>query len=418
MTSFAFIAAVLLLLALYLVIRPLIKSSTTEQVDRGQINLDIYQQRLNELEKDLNEGHIAREDYTAAQQDLERQAIADIPPDKQTQYRDTPASKLGVIAILILIPALSIGLYMELGQPEAITNELAQPQPARTADNTQNDQPAPSVEEMIVRIEQRLAEQPDDARGWGLLSRAYMHTQQFEKAEAALDKLTTLVPDDPNNWANYADIAAVNQQGNLSGKPYEYIKRALALQPKHPKALWLAGTYHYQQENYKTALRFWNILKQQLPPESKDNEIINASIAEAKSRLDPDAIPQETETSSTETSDPVKVVGSVSLADTLIKDVSAGDTVFVFARAAAGPRMPLAVVKKQVKDLPFEFQLDDSMAMMPQLTLSSFDKVVISARISRTGDAMPQSGDLVSNEVSIDPKEKRTIELTIQNVNP
>jgi len=418
MTSFAFIAAVLLLLALFMVIRPLLKSSSDKHVDRRQINLDIYQQRLRELDKDLSEGHLAQEEYAAAQQDLEMQAISDIPTEQQTQIAETSASKLSVILVLVLVPALAIGLYMQLGQPDAITNELAQPQTPKTAVTAEEDKPAPSVDEMIVRIEQRLANEPDDAQGWSLLARAYMHTQQFEKAETALNKLTTLVTDDPNHWANYADIAAVNQQGKLAGKPYEYIKRALSLEPKHPKALWLAGTYHYQQQNYKTALRFWDILKQQLPADSKDNDIIDAGIAEAKAKLDPGAATQETEPADIEASEPVILKGSVRIADIISKEVSPEDTVFVFARAASGPRMPLAVVKKQVKDLPFEFQLDDSMAMMPQLTISSFDSVVISARISKTGDAMPKSGDYVSNEVSVNKKEKVTIELEIDNVIP
>ena len=418
MTSFAFIAALLLLLALFLIIKPLLKTSAAKHVDRRQINLDIYQQRLNELEKDLSEGHLAQEEYAAAQQDLERQAIADIPAEQTTLHNDSPASKVSVVIVLILVPVLAIGLYLELGKPDAITNELAKPQTPKTAETVQEDQPAPSVDEMIARIEQRLSEQPDDARGWGLLARAYMHTQQFDKAEAALDKLTTLVPDDPNNWANYADIAAVNQQGNLAGKPYEYIKRSLALQPKHPKALWLAGTYHYQQENYKTALRFWQILQQQLPADSKDNDIINTSIAEAKAKLDPNAASAQTDSNNVDANAPVKINGSVSLAESIQQQISAEDTVFVFARAASGPRMPLAVVKKQVKDLPFEFTLDDSMAMMPQLTISSFDEVVISARISKSGDAMPQSGDYVSNEVSVNTKALKPVELSIKKAIP
>jgi len=420
MISFSIIVALMLLGALVLVIRPLIRAPEDSNVERQQINLEIYQQKLVELESDLAEGQIEQQEYAAAQQDLEKQLIVDIPEQGAGENIDNRRSQASLITLVIALPASALGLYLYLGTPTAINPVATQTQAASPhAGAVKSDKPMPSVAEMIVKIKQRLQENPEDAKGWNLLARSYMHTQQFEEAEQALEKLTELVTDDPNIWANYADVAAVNQKGSLNGKPYELTKRALALEPKHPKALWLAGTYHYQQQSYDKAIRFWEILQGLLPPESKDAEMINTSIADARKQLG--IAPTDQQASAAPmaaVATSVSITGQVSLAAQLNDKVSPDDTVFVYARAASGPRMPLAIVRKQVKDLPFAFTLDDSMAMMPQMKLSNFDKVVVSARVSKSGDAMTQSGDLVSNQPQVEVNGKPTVTLEIQQQVP
>ncbi len=420
MISFSIIAALMLLGALILIIRPLMRAPKDSQVERQQINLDIYKQRLTELENDLAEGQIEQHEYSAAQQDLEKQLIFDIPEHSAQKNIDARRSQGSLITLVIALPASALGLYLYLGNPTAINPDATQTQAASPhAGAVKSDKPMPSVTEMIVKIKQRLQENPTDPKGWNLLARSYMHTKQFDKAEQALEKLTELVTDDPNIWANYADVAAVNQQGKLDGKPYEFTKRALSLEPKHPKALWLAGTYHFQQQSYDKAIRFWEILQRLLPPESKDAEMINNSIADARKQLG--ISPADTQASikpAMPMAAAVSISGQVSLAEQLKDKVSPDDTVFVYARAASGPRMPLAVVRKQVKDLPFEFTLDDSMAMMPQMKLSGFDKVVVSARISKSGNAITQSGDLSSDKLEVLTSKHDPVTLEINTLVP
>ena len=406
MISFSIIAALMILGALLLIATPLLRKPADHQLERKQINLDIFKQRLAELDHELAEGLISDQEYKAAEQDLEKQLIVDIPEDKKARVLNDKGSKISLIAYIIIIPAATIGLYMYLGSPQAIDAKAMQQASATHQSTTTapgDDTKQLSVEEMIVKLEERLKENPEDSKGWYLLSRSYMHVQKFDKAEQAMQKLTEMVQDDPSLWANYADIAAVNQKGDLTGKPYEYTKRALSLEPKHPKALWLAGTYHFQQHEYGKAVRFWTILQKLLPADSQNLEMINASIADARQRAG--VAPADTQTAQQQptpsTDATVSIAGRVSVADTIKDKLSPEDTVFVYARAASGPRMPLAIVKKQVKDLPFDFKLDDSMAMMPQMKLSSFDKVVVSARISKSGNAMTQSGDYISNQPEI-----------------
>jgi cytochrome c-type biogenesis protein CcmH len=423
MISFSIIAALMLLFAIVLLVRPLMRTPRDSKVERKQINLDIYKQRLAELDNDLAEGQIEQQEYQDAQQDLEKQLIFDVPENEQQQNLDSKRSQVSLISIIIAVPALAIGLYLYLGTPESIDMPAAARQAATPHDGAgSTDKPVPSVDEMIAKLEQRLQEQPDDAKGLYLLSRAYMHTQQFEKAEKSLEKLTQLATNDPNIWANYADVVAVNQKGKLAGRPYEYTKRALALDPKHAKALWLAGTYHFQQQQYDKAIRFWEILKQQIPDDSRDAEMLRNSISDAQKRLGIEPTEQQAQQTlqpaQTDTATSASITGRVALADIMKDKVSPEDTVFVYARAASGPRMPLAIVRKQVKDLPFEFKLDDSMAMMPQMKLSNFDKVIVSARISKSGNAMTQSGDLISNQPEVEVKGKQALSLEIQSQVP
>lgn len=418
MISFSIIAALMLLGALLLVLTPLIRKPTDENLKREQINLDIFTQRLAELDHDLSENLITQEEYTAAEQDLKKQLLVDIPDNEQAHVINDQPARSSLIITLIAIPFTTIALYLYLGSPQTIDatpSQQATSTPGSTPTSKQpvasNNTEQPSVEEMIVKLEAQLKVTPKDAKGWYLLSRSYMHVQQFDKAEHALEKLTQLVTDDPSIWANYADVAAINQQGKLDGKPYEYIKRALALDPKHPKTLWLAGTYHFQQSNYHKAVRFWTILQKELPADAKSIDMLNTSIADAQEK----AGIEVTQPSTVSTA---SISGRVSIADALKDKLSPDDTVFVYARAASGPRMPLAVVRKQARDLPFDFKLDDSMAMTPQMKLSKFDKVVVSARISKSGNAISQSGDLISNQAEINMSEKQTLLLEIQKLIP
>jgi len=422
MTSFTILAALMLLLAIALLIRPLLRTPKSSTVDQQSLNLDIYKQHLQELDSDLENGQINQAEYTIAQQDLEKQLIMDIPDSEQKTESDLNRSPLSQVTIIITLPILAIGLYLYLGEPDALNAPQVKHVSAADAhaNAKQPEKALPSVSEMIVKLEQKIQEEPNNVQGWRLLSRAYMHTRQFDKAEKAYNTLTTLKSDDPNIWADYADIVAVNQKGSLDGKPFEYIKRALALQPKHPKALWLAGTYHFQKNNYKKAIRFWDSLKAQIPPASKDADMINASINDAKKRL---GLPLESKadiasTEKTKTGAELGITGTVTLSKRLSEKTSPTDTVFVYARAAQGPRMPLAIVKKQVKDLPFEFTLDDSMAMMPQMKLSNFESVVVTARISKSGNAMTQPGDLIAEEINTTSRNSKPVSLKIDHITP
>jgi cytochrome c-type biogenesis protein CcmH len=192
----------------------------------------------------------------------------------------------------------------------------------------------------------------------------------------------------------------------MAGRPYDLVKKALEVDPDHQKSLWLAATATYQLKDYPATLKHYERLKLQFPKGSDNYKQMLRNIAEVKELMGQpidDIVAELQETPPTAAGGAsaatgvASVNGVVSLDSSLTGRVAPTDTVFVFARAASGPRMPLAILRKQVQDLPITFTLDDSMAMNPQMKLSAFPQVVVGARISKSGNAMPQSGDLKGN---------------------
>jgi len=233
--------------------------------------------------------------------------------------------------------------------------------------------------------------------------------ERFDDARAALEKAASLNQGDPQLLADLADSLAMTSGESLRGKPQELILRALALDPNNQKALWLAGTAAYEQSDYAEALKYWRKLYKMLPAGSETARTMEGNIAEAQALLegiDPSQVmsqaPTSQATAGASTGDATaRVTGRVSLAADLRAKVGDDDTVFIFAKAVQGPPMPLAVQRAKVRDLPMDFELDDSMAMSPQMTLSRFPQVVVMARVSHSGNAMPQSGDLQGSSAPV-----------------
>jgi cytochrome c-type biogenesis protein CcmH len=259
------------------------------------------------------------------------------------------------------------------------------------------------IDAMLDKLATRLKENPADADGWAMLGRSYAVLGRHAEALPALKKAVELRPKDATLLADYADALAVNNGQNLEGEPSRMIERALAADPNHLKALSLAGTAAFNRKDYAGALRHWDKMVQ-LAPSSEAVRQIQGGIDEAR-KLAAGAAPAATAKSGTARSTPPasatakapagsSISGTVSLAPALLARTRPDDTLFVFARAAEGSRMPLAILKKQVKDLPLAFTLDDSLAMSPAATLSTAQRVVVGARVSRSGNAVPQAGDL------------------------
>lgn len=416
---FILLAVVMLIIAVFFIIRPLFGNARTSDISENDVNLALYREKLTELETELANNFINQEQFDASKADLEQQLLQDIP-EQQDETLQTGSHKLSLLSIMISIPAVAIGLYLYLGNPEAIDPLRSAPTPAAHGTGPANT--APDIGSMVAKLEQRLQQKPDDARGWLMLARSYVHLKQFNKASKAYAEVIKRAPDHVQTLTDYADVIAVTQNGKLDGKPIQLLHKALTLEPNNPKALWLAGTHYFQQAQYNRAIQLWERLQNFLTPGSKDADMVQRIITEAKSRLTGKAttVPAPAKQPSTPaqsiSNSRVKITGSVSLDKSLQSKVSPDDTVFIYARAASGPRMPLAVVRKKVKDLPLEFTLDDSMAMMPQMKLSNFSKVVVSARISKSGNAITQKGDLSSNIEQVTLSRKDKVTLIINNI--
>jgi len=263
---------------------------------------------------------------------------------------------------------------------------------------------------LIERLAARMKEQPDDADGWSMLGRSYMAMGREDEALVAFERAVKLLPDDASRLADYADALAVKNGRSLDGEPSKLIERALKADPDNLKALTLAGTAAFNRGDFAGAVKYWDRAVKVGPPDSPIVEQARSAAAEARERGKLPAIA----TAAADKTPPAAaaidmapraakagaagaagaVAGTVSLAPALKAKAAPDDTVFVFARPAEGSRVPIAIVRKQVRDLPYAFRLDDSLAMSPESLLSTAGRVIIGARVSKSGQAMPQPGDL------------------------
>jgi cytochrome c-type biogenesis protein CcmH len=251
------------------------------------------------------------------------------------------------------------------------------------------------LERSIAQMRERVQASPDDATAWAMLAHAYDMLGRYNDARSAYQRLVELRPQDAQVLADAADSLAAASGGRLQGEAMTLVQRALALDPKNLKALSLAGTEAFDRQDPAQAIAYWQRARALVTDASLASEI-DVNLAAARALRDRIAADASARTASAPVSSNASVSGTVVLSSRLADKVSASDTVFVFARPADGSRMPVALMRRRAGDLPFEFTLDDSMAMVPRSRLSSQPQVIVGARISRRGDAMPQAGDLQS----------------------
>ncbi len=265
--------------------------------------------------------------------------------------------------------------------------------------------PHATSQEQIASMADQLAERmkgtPNDAEGWAMLARSYSVLGRHPEALVAYEKAVQLRQDDPNLLADYADSLAVKNGRQLAGEPMKWVQAALKIDPQTPKALALAGTHAFDQKDYAGAVRYWELLLATAPADNNFVQQVRSGLAEARQlgglpakAAEPPATPAAGAGAS--------VRGTVSLSPALAKLASPDDTVFIYARAAeGGMRMPLAIQRHQVKDLPVAFTLDDSSSMSPAARLSGVQQVIVSARVSKSGQAMPTPGDLTGQTAAV-----------------
>lgn len=424
MTVFWVVAVLLIIAALLFLLPPLLtRAGTQREAVRDTLNVEIAKDKIVELDTDLRIGVLSQDQYDRARQELERSLLEDVVGStaRATPNSSANASLISAAMVGIAIPLIAVALYQNIGGGiAAIHPELAQPE-VNTA------QHEGTIENMVVQLKDRLAKNPADAEGWSMLGRSYYFLKRYNDAAQAYGKVLEISGEtDPNLMADYADTIAMANGRSMQGKPYELVKSALTLEPFHEKSLWLAGTAAYESKDYPAAMGYWEKLMQVFPPGSDNYEQMKRNIGEIRELMVASGMKVPLEGAAAAAAVPAskgatgsaKITGTAKLIAGLAANASPTDTVFIFARAAQGPRMPLAIVRKQVKDLPVSFTLDDSMAMNPAMKLSNFQQVVVGARISKSGNAMPQSGDLQGQSEVITLGASKPIEVIINSVTP
>lgn len=382
MTGFWVIAVLLAAGALAFVLPPLLwRRRTTPGAANDATNVAVYRDQLREVEADLAAGTLARDQYEDSRRELEARLLDEVRGSGPGPRAAKPG-RVAAIAAGIAIPLVAILIYLAVGNPGALA-------PQSDSHGVTRQQ----IEGMVERLAARMRENPDDATGWVMLGRSYAVLDRFPEAVAAYANAVKRSPPDAQLLADYANVLAMAQGRRLQGEPERIIAQALKVDPRNVKALALAGTAAFENHDFKGAIAHWRKILEVVPPDSDMADSIRDSIADAE-KLASGAVKALPAPGRAVASAPGAVSGTVQLAPALAARVAPADTVFVFARAADGPRMPLAVIRKQVRELPAAFTLDDTMAMAPGMKLSSHPRVVVGARISKSGNPTPQAGDL------------------------
>lgn len=416
MNLFWIFCALLIVVALMFVVLPLWRQSgKNEDILRDMSNLEISRDQLAELDADLRNGLLTQEFYDQAKRELQARMLGEV---KSTDQAAAPRSNNRTLAIVlaVLLPLFTVPLYLHLGSPDA--SQSLKDQVVAGSDGTV------SSEQSVKALEGEVKKHPENPNAWYMLAQAYIKQQRYTEASNAYAELVKIVPDEAQVWANYADVYAMAHGKTLLSKEVaEMLSKALSLNENNISALALSGSAGMESKDYAVAITNWQKLLNQLQPDSPDAQRFVRDIQEARdllaaqpggkkkladldktlAKLAPVDAPDQ---GAGQSEAGAALAGKVSLSPALAGKVAPTDTVFVLARAAQGPKMPLAVFRKQVKDLPLDFTLDDSMAMRPDLKLSGFPQVVVVARVSKSGTPMPQPGDLEGLTAAVKPGSK------------
>jgi len=432
MIGFMFLSLILLIIVIWLIAPALLGKRELNKDDSDLQNTEIAKERLAELESRLEQGDISQQEFEQTQVEIEKSLLQDVHDGESKAYV-SPKIERNAYVLITAIPIMALALYWLWGSPDSIhlsaqsSNKSAATQSSQTAGNKQQ---VGSVEEMARQLEKKLHANPNNPNGWYTLGRTYMSLKDFDKAVAALKRLRKLVGDEPAVLITLADALTMANQGRMSGEPFELVKLVLQKKPDDPTALWLAGLGYEEANDRKTAIKHWKKLLPLIKDEPRSVQQIKLLIAAAERKIgiEPTVTPtpltpnQSASSNSSSTTNASAVTASikvtVKLAEGLKTKVSPTDFVLVYARAVSGPRMPLAIVRKQVRDLPMTLVLDDSMAMQPSMKLSNFAKVNLIARISKLGQAIPKSGDAQGEFGPVEVKETRMVTVIIDRILP
>jgi cytochrome c-type biogenesis protein CcmH len=373
MTSFLIPAFLLLVLVLVLLLRPFIFPPKVEATSRRQMNAAIYREELEKLEAERTAGSINSTDYEIAHAEMRQRLFQDTNEEDDRSVMGS--SKITVIGLCVFITVLSAGFYFSLGDATRIAEK-----------NAEKPMTQEGVEKMVAEFATKMEKDPTNLQGWVMLARSYRILGRNEDAAKAYERAGNFIDSDPQLLADYADVLASNANGSFAGKPQQLINQALKLDPNNLMALWLTGTASYAEGNYKAAVQTWEKLAQQLPPGTEDARSIEASIADARAKGG---------LSAKANVNTKGISGKIEISADLKSKVKSGDIVMVIARKP-GERMPVAVLKTSVSEFPMNFFLTDALAMNPSAPLSQLSEASIEVRISKTGMAKPEAGDLIS----------------------
>ncbi len=407
--QFFIFAAILSLAALGILLSPWWRKTKTEAgSDRRQANLDIFRDQLRELERNRDEGLLAGADFEQAKAELQHRLLEETAmPAGETVATARRDGWHGALLLAVLVPLAAALIYSQIGNPQGLQPPQAQAH-----------QQAQELDALLAKLVERLKANPGDLKGWVILARSYKALGRFEESVAAFEKAQALVDTDAELLASYADMLIQANGGTFTNRAEAVLGKALKLDPDQAQALFMAGIAANERRDFAAAVAHWERLLPQLEPGSEDALVIEEALAKARAEAgrQGDKVPAK-KLPATASSAKTAIDGEVVLSGKLAAKAQPEDTLYVFARAAEGSRMPLAVVRARVADLPFKFSLDDKSSLPGGMKLSAAASVVVEARITTGGMAQTSPGDLYGTLKGIKPG-SRGVRLVIDQVQP
>ncbi|MDW3094893.1 MAG: c-type cytochrome biogenesis protein CcmI [Gammaproteobacteria bacterium] len=396
MITFWLVVIGLILLGLLFVLLPLLsKENKNQYVSREEINKAIYIGKVEDLEADLERNLLDKEEYDHALADLQQTLLqdADVEDTKPFNLR---GNKIMTLTIAIVLPVVALLTYKQVSTG-SYTYDVASNQ---TVASSQMQ----SIENSIASLEKKLKEKPDSVEGWRMLGQSYFVTQQYELAKQAYIKALDLVNQaDPEILVLTAEASAFSNNELFSDYEKSLLAKALSINPNHQRGLWYSGYAAYTTSDFQNAVNHWQTLLTLVPNDRAD---VKASLVQflndARSKAGLVPLEQAEDMAQQDTSDQRKIEVSVQLNESVNQLAGSGDTLFIYARAVDGPKMPLSLARLTVASLPAKVTLSKEMAMMPSMDIDTFEKVEVLARISKSGQAITQKGDLISKSVVVD----------------
>ncbi|MBV1922205.1 MAG: c-type cytochrome biogenesis protein CcmI [Pseudomonadales bacterium] len=430
------LVGVLFLMALAataMIVGPLLVKQQTvtgqQDVSRDAVNSVVFKDRLAELTLDVRTNTISQEEFEKLKIELEIGLLSDVPEkSKEKNANDDAANKesprgvVATIALVVLVPLLSLGFYYQEGYSPEIEKWLQlrkEMDPVFTAlmagEKPEADDSDRTMIDFVTALQRKAQENPDDADMWHMLGMGYQQMQAAEQAEQALRRAYRIDPGNSRYRLALAQLLVGMEQGKITQESESLLLAVLKNDPVNMQALAMLGMGEFFAERFQQSLIYWDRLlvisrKMNAPQEKID--ILIRSIAAAKKRLNTQDIAskggvlsggQKAAEPKSEPESGIQLQVTVSIDPALQKTLNLTDTLFIYAQKAQGPKMPLAAIKKQVAEFPITVILSDKQAMTPQFRLSSAETVIVKARVSSTHNAIPVSGDLLgkSNEIEL-----------------
>jgi cytochrome c-type biogenesis protein CcmH len=365
-------------------------------VDRDGLNVDLFKQRVAELQQELDQDNLDQVTFDQLTQELEQNLLQEVDEQPALAAKDTAAQERSVwvpLGMTLLVPLLSFYLYSQWGSSDL----LAMPRQQASAAHPDTGHDLQGIGTQVAALRARLEAEPGDSQGWFTLGRSYLTLERYEDAYRAFGKVAELVGEHAEIISQQAQALYFLNNRQITAEVQQMIDRALELDAGDPNTLGLLGMSAFESGQFEKAIGYWQqLIGSDRPNVNRDG--LRQAIAQAKTQLEQRGIvyqPASAVADNAAAATAVSLKVLVELDPALKNSMAPETTVFISAQALQGPKMPLAAVRLQLRDLPAMVTLDDTMAMTPMAKLSSVDQVQVRATVSLSGTPGAKPGDIL-----------------------